>query len=250
VNGALALWLLGRPVQALDWAEEGLALAVRLAHPLSEAQALAFLASLHHFRREPGPAAARAEATVALAARHGVGLHFAAMVRIIEGWSLVMRQRIEEGIARAHRGLDELHSLHWLQRLPYLTSIVAECEVAASRNCDAMGTLGVAFEAMQRTGERRWEAEMHRLRGQFLLSMGGAGREQAAEASFLCALEVARAQEACSLELRAATSLAHLWTAHRRNEARDLLAGVYARFREGFDTPDLCEAKMLLATLS
>jgi predicted ATPase len=249
MNGALVWWLLGRPAQALEWAEEGLTLAARLAHPLSEAQALAFAASLHHFRREPRPAAARAGATVALVAQQGVAHHFAAMVRIIEGWSLTMRQRVDEGTALAHRGLDELRSLQAVRRLPYLTSITAECEAAARCNGAALGTLETAFDLMRGTGERRWEAEMHRLHGQFLLGAGGAGREQAAEASFLRALEVARGQGACSLELRAATSLARLWAEHRRGEARDLLAGLYGRFTEGFDTPDLQEARELLDEL-
>jgi predicted ATPase len=109
--------------------------------------------------------------------------------------------------------------------------------------------LEAAFDAMRRTGERYWEAEMHRLRGQFLLGADGAGREQAAEASFLRALEVARGQGACSLELRAATSLARLWAEHRRGEARDLLAGLCGRLTEGFDTPDLREARELLEAL-
>jgi predicted ATPase len=248
MNGALALWLLGRPAQALERAEEGLALALRLAHPFSEAQALAFAASLHHFRREPGPAATRAEATIALAMQHGVAPHFAAMARIIGGWSLVMQQRADEGATLAHRGLDELRSLQLVLRLPYLTSIAAECDAAASRNGDARGTLEAAFEVMRRTGERRWEAEMLRLRGQFLLVSGEAERERA-EASFLRAVEVARSQGACSLELRAATSLARLWADHRRSAARDLLAGVYEPFTEGFDTPDLQGAKELLEVL-
>jgi predicted ATPase len=249
MNGAVALWLLGRPAQALERAEEGLALAARLSHPLSEALALAFAASLHHFRREPGPAAARAEATVVLAAQYEVAPYYAAMARIIEGWSLVMRQRAKEGTALARRGLDEMRSLRSVQRLPYLTAILAECEAAAGRNDTALSTLETAFDLMRRIGERRWEAEMHRLHGQFLLGAGRSGCEQAAEASFLRALEVARGQGARSLELRAAISLVRLWAKQRRGEARDLLVKVYAGFAEGFDTPDLQEAKELLDAL-
>jgi hypothetical protein len=104
MNGALALWLLGRPVQALEWAEEGLALAVPLDNPHSEAQALGFATLFHHFRREPDAAAARAQAVVALAVEHGLAPHRAAMATVIEGWSLVMRQRVDEGAALAHRG--------------------------------------------------------------------------------------------------------------------------------------------------
>jgi class 3 adenylate cyclase/predicted ATPase len=249
MNDALALWLLGRPVQALERAEEGLALASRLAHPFSEAQALAFAASLHHFRREPGPAAVRAEAAAALAVQQGVAPHFAAMARIIEGWSLVMRQHVDEGRGLAHRGLDELRSLQLVLRLPYLISIAAECDAAAGQQGEALGTLEAGFEVMRRTGERRWEAEMHRLHGQFLLGTGEAGREEA-EACFLRALAIARSQGARSLELRAATLLAYRWAERRRKEAQDLLTGVYEQFTEGFDTPDLQEAGQLVEALS
>ncbi len=87
------------------------------------------------------------------------------------------------------------------------------------------------------------------LRGEIDLADGGAPAD--AEALFQCALDIARAQEARSLELRAATSLARLWQSQeKRAEARDLLAPVYAWFTEGFDTQDLKDAKALLEELS
>jgi predicted ATPase len=98
------------------------------------------------------------------------------------------------------------------------------------------------------TGERWWEAELHRLKGLRLLARGGAVDAQVA---FHEALRIAREQLAKSLELRAATSLARLWGDQgRRTEARDLLAPVYGWFTEGFDTADLKEAKDLLDELT
>jgi len=98
------------------------------------------------------------------------------------------------------------------------------------------------------TGERYVEAEIRRSEGNLLLAENGSAE---AETCYLKALEVARAQEARSLELRAATSLARLWGEQgRRAEARDLLAPVYGWFTEGFDTPDLKEAKTLLDELA
>jgi adenylate cyclase len=71
-----------------------------------------------------------------------------------------------------------------------------------------------------------------------------------AEATFRCALDIARRQQAKSLELRAATSLARLWQHQgKRTEAHQLLAEVYGGFTEGFDTADLREAKALLDAL-
>ena len=103
---------------------------------------------------------------------------------------------------------------------------------------------------MAKTGERAGEVEVHRLEGELLLARSPSDETQA-EASFREALEVARRQSAKSPELRAATSLARLWQRQgKRDEARDLLAPVYAWFTEGFDTKDLREAKALLEELA
>jgi predicted ATPase len=100
------------------------------------------------------------------------------------------------------------------------------------------------------TGERYWEAEMHRLKGELLL-LKSLDNHLEAESCFHQALAVSCHQQAKSLELRAATSLAKLWQSQgRRQEAYDLLAPVYNWFTEGFDTADLIEAKSLLDELS
>jgi predicted ATPase len=102
--------------------------------------------------------------------------------------------------------------------------------------------LGEALSRASSTGERWFEAELHRLTGECLLD------RDRAEASFSRALEIARAQSAKMWELRAASSLARLWQSQgRHEEARDLIAPVYGWFSEGFDTPDLQAAKCLLA---
>ena len=103
---------------------------------------------------------------------------------------------------------------------------------------------------MEQHEERWWEAEIHRLRGVLLLRQPGTPQAEA-EAWLQRALDVARRQEAKSLELRAAMSLARLWQQQgRRAEARDLLTPIYGWFTEGFDTADLQEARALLETLS
>jgi predicted ATPase len=97
------------------------------------------------------------------------------------------------------------------------------------------------------TGERWQEAEAYRIQGELL----SARDAHLAEASFLRAIEIARAQSARLFELRAARNLARLWRDQgKTTDARDLLAPVYGRFTEGFDTPDLREAKALLDELS
>ena len=98
---------------------------------------------------------------------------------------------------------------------------------------------------MARTEVRLFEAELRRLEGELRLLAGAPEAE--AEACFVEALAVARRQEARSFELRAATSLARLWRDQgRRAEAHDLLAPIYGWFTEGFDTPDLRDARVLV----
>ena len=103
---------------------------------------------------------------------------------------------------------------------------------------------------MEQHEERWWEAEVHRLRGGLLQRQTGTSQAEA-EACFRQALDVARRQEAKSLELRAAMSLARLWQQQgKQAEARELLAPIYAWFTEGFDTADLQEARALLDELT
>jgi predicted ATPase len=110
--------------------------------------------------------------------------------------------------------------------------------------------LAGALTLVDTTGERWYEAELHRLTGALWLSQS-ADKSAEAETCFHKALEVAREQRAKAWELRTATSLARLWQQQgKRQQAHDLLAPVYAWFTEGFDTPDVQEAKALLDELS
>ena len=116
-----------------------------------------------------------------------------------------------------------------------------------------LSAIDEALAWIDRTGERIHETEAWRRRGELLLSAGGAEHLDAAdkaEACFQRALEIARAQQARWLELRASVSLARLWQARgRRDDARALLSAIYSWFTEGFDTVDLVEAQTLLAGL-
>jgi len=108
---------------------------------------------------------------------------------------------------------------------------------------------------VEQTDERHWEAELYRLKGELLLMQGHDAEAEAslhqAESCFQHAVEVARRQSAKSWELRATVSLCRLWQVQgRMDEARQMLAEVYGWFTEGFDTPDLQEAKALLEELS
>jgi predicted ATPase len=106
-----------------------------------------------------------------------------------------------------------------------------------------------ALTLVDTTGERWYESEIYRLKGELLLQQASDNATEA-ESCFRHALGIARTQQAKSFELRTATSLARLWQSQgKRQEAHDLLASVYGWFTEGFDTADLQEAKALLDEL-
>jgi predicted ATPase len=126
-------------------------------------------------------------------------------------------------------------------------ALVGVYYVAFGQTEEGLVNLAEALALVEETDERHWEAEIHRLKGELLLMQGD---DAEAEASFHRAIEGARRQSAKSWELRAATSLARLWGRQgRTDEARQALAEIYGWFTEGFDTPDLKEAEVLLAQL-
>jgi predicted ATPase len=132
---------------------------------------------------------------------------------------------------------------------PYWLALLAEACGEGGQAKEGLEVLAEALAAVHTTGERFYEAELYRLKGELLLTLS---RENSGEAEicFHEALEIARRQQAKSLELRAAMSLSRLWRQlGRPEEARQLLAEVYGWFTEGFETADLREAKALLAEL-
>jgi predicted ATPase len=132
--------------------------------------------------------------------------------------------------------------------LPGTLGSLAEAQAKAGHPEEGLTTLAEALALVEQTDERHWEAELYRLRAELLLMQGD---DAEAEASLHNAIEVARRQRTKSWELRATVSLCRLWQGQgRMDEARQMLAGIYGWFTEGFDTPDLQEAKALLEELS
>jgi predicted ATPase len=246
--GALALWMLGYPEQALQWRQDALALAHALAHPFSLAEALGYATWLAEFCREERTVRAQAEALMALAQEHGL-VYWLAQGRMLWGWALVMQGHGEEGITHIHHGLEAYRATAGRAQ-PYYVALLAEAYGTVGESAAGLGVLAEAFAAMHKAGAPVWEATLYRLKGELLLQHATRGSDEA-EACFQQALDVARRQEAKSLELRAATSLARLWQQQgKRQEAHDLLAPVYGWFTEGFDTADLQDAKVLLEELA
>ena len=132
----------------------------------------------------------------------------------------------------------------------HLFSRAWPARAASGQNDDAWQWIDRTLNAVEASGERWCEAEVHRTAGEIALNSSDPDAAKA-QAHFERALKIARAQQARSWELRAATGLARLWRDQgRRTEARDLLAPIYSWFTEGFDTLDLREAKALLDNLT
>jgi len=258
---AWLLWLLGYPKQALQWSRDNLDRA--RARPFSLTHALSAAASLQQCRREGRLAQEQAEAMMAIASEHGFPF-FSARGAMLRGWALAAQGQGETGVAQLHEGLAAHRATETTLGQPYFLALVAEAWAWVGQADAGLHALDEALAATHQTGERLYEAELHRLKGELLLQSSvrsptsnvetrvldtppGASE---AETCFRQALDVARRQQARSLELRTALSLSRLWQQQsKRTAAHDLLAPIYGWFTEGFDTADLQEAKALLEDL-
>jgi predicted ATPase len=245
---AWTLWLLGYPEQALAHLHDALALAHELSHPYSLAFARCYAAIVSQLRRDVPAVHEHAEAAVVLSTAQD-STQWTSGGTSLRGWALAMQGQGESGLAQVRQGIAAFRATGAL-RVPFLYTLLAEVSAYLGHPADGLQALAEAHTLVEQQEERWWEAEIHRLRGVLLLQQPGTPQAEA-EACFQRALDVARRQEAKSLELRAAMSLARLWHQQgRHTEARDLLAPIYGWFTEGFDTADLQEAKALLDELT
>ena len=246
---ARVLWALGYPEQALSSSDEALRLAEETSHSHTLAQALSLAAAFHLDRRDVQRTESLAREAVSLATEHDFP-YWRATGRLWCGWALVQLRDIEEGVTQIHQSLAQFRARGDVATVPHALIVLAEVCGLLGEPQKGLEALAEALVLLERSNERRREAEIHRLRGVLLLSLPGQ-RGDEVEVCFDRALTVARQQSAKMWELRAATSLARLWRDQgRRADARDLLAPVYGWFTEGFDTVDLKDAKGLLDELA
>ncbi len=205
---------------------------------------------LHVWRREVQFAKERAEAVITLSNEHGF-IHALNVGMIRRGWALARQGAVEEGIRQLRQGLDALRDMGTALPLSHHLALLAEAYRQGGQVEAGLQALAEALTHLDNTGERCYEAELYRLKGECLLAQSDARcKEREAEECFRQALDVARRQQAKSLELRAAMSLGRLWQRQgKRTEAHQILAEIYGWFTEGFETPDLQEAKALLEAL-
>lgn len=252
VLGAQLLWLLGYPDQAAQQGQAALALAQKLGHPFSLAYAIESLAEVLQLARDVPAVQELAETALELGTTHGFP-YVVALSTWQRGWALAAQGHLDAGLAQMGQGLTAWQALGTPHMQPLYLADMAAAYGKMGRIAEGLAALAEARRLVDTTGERRNEAELYRLHGEILLQAGSRWpqTESTPEACFVRALAVARQQQARSLELRAAISLSRLWQQHGKySEAHELLAEVYGWFTEGFATPDLHEARALLAELA
>jgi DNA-binding winged helix-turn-helix (wHTH) protein/predicted ATPase len=241
---AWALWFIGRPNQAVVRVHEAVAIARDLSEPHGLAHALSFASVMHQLCREPDAALEYANATIEVSREHGLALYHA-MGEVVRAWALIVPHRNEEVLPQLRRGMVAWERTGARLMWPHILGLLADALVSTSRGEEALGVLDEAIGTAEMTGECNYRAELYRLKGELLRTREGAAA--AAEASFLRALAIAREQQALSIELRSAMSLARLAKEQGlAYSAGDLVRPILTRFTEGFDTPDLRDARVLV----
>ncbi|MFB0534285.1 MAG: AAA family ATPase, partial [Anaerolineae bacterium] len=245
---ACCLWCLGYPEQALSRSQQALALARELDHSFSLADVLCFAGCLFNaMRRDVQALKDDAEELMRLSNEKSFAGWLGMGTRFL-GEALAMLGQVQEGMAQMREGMAAHQSVGVRLDLSGKLGSLAEAQAKAGQPEEGLTTLAEALALVEETDERHWEAELYRLKGELLLMQGD---DAGAEASLQKAVEVARRQQAKSWELRATVSLCRLWQKQGRvDEARQALAEIYGWFTEGFDTPDLQEARALLEELS
>lgn len=242
---ALAFWLMGRVDEAVGEVRAALAWAEELSHVGSRVHALDYALVLHKFRRDTAEVSRWAEVLLAYATRQNLRDHLAKGA-FFRGWARTLRGDPAGGLEAMRDALAAEQEAGTPEDFPLYHEMFAEACGLAGRYEEGLSAVAEGFAQAERGGIVYWNAELHRRRGELLLALG---RDRAGSAGcFREAMACARAQGARSLELRAASSLARM---HRAADEPDLavsiLDPVCRAFTQGVDTPDLIEARSLLA---
>ncbi|WP_254508371.1 serine/threonine-protein kinase [Anatilimnocola floriformis] len=245
--GAIALWLLGFPDAAQRQSEEAIAMSQDLS-PNSQAVAYQFAAMVFHLCRNPQRSRECAEACAAISGEHGFSFWLAGST-VIGGWALAASGDLQVGLDRLKQGMTAWRATSSVTYLTYYHALHAEALLAQGEAESALRAVEDGLALVEISDERMIEAELHRLRGVIRQQLAGENEAKLkeAEADFRHAIQIARRQEARSLELRAVLSLAqHQQQLGVRGDGRELLAHIIEHFVEPVNSPDHAAAAALL----
>lgn len=242
---SVALWHLGKVDEALKLNGEAVELARTIGQPFTLAFALEHRAWLCNQCRLASEARVAAEEEIRIATEQGFP-YWLASATLFRADSLVLRGQWPEALPLILKGIQDLRATGAGLDLTLHLGFLGDAYTQAGQFADAAKALEEGLTTVEKTDERFYEAELHRLRGEMLLAESHVD----AEAAFCKAITVAQRQQSKAWELRATTSLARFWHKQGRgNQARAALSAVYGRYTEGLSTPDLVDAKALLETL-
>jgi len=241
---------MGRCDRALKLCSDALARATELSHLYSQTFSLAVIGQVHQMRREPARAELAARELSTMSHEHGFN-ELPGWAEWILGWAMLEQHRGEQGIQMMLEAIKFQESIGGFIATPWTRGVLAEAYAKNSRLDDAQIELRLAMDAADRSGLHLFDAELYRIGGEIALRSDPRDRTSTAETNFRKAIAVAQRQEARLWELRATVSLGRLLhDTNRGDEARTVLGEIYNWFTEGFDLPDLKEAKALLDELN
>jgi tetratricopeptide (TPR) repeat protein len=241
----LGVWILGRADSASERIARAVAFAQHSKRPYDVAMALLFEGYLHRFQREPRQAEVAGTQLLSLSEEHGFS-YACDLARGIIGWARAQSGRTREGISLIREALAGLEERGARVGNTDVLTRLAEAQALDGATREAIDTMELALKTNPE--ELVFRPDAIRYRGALRLKVG---QNEAAEADFRDAISIGQRMSAKAWELRAAICLARLWRDQgRRQQAHDLLASVYNRFTEGFDTLDLKDSKVLLDQLA
>lgn len=250
---AQALWFLGFPDRAEKAATNAVALAKKLASPFNEALCYALNATYYSYCRAPIKALEMSEAAIAIATDRGF-LHWTALGNFNKGWSLCKLGHLTAGFPLLLDGIQKWQSMGAKMAIPTFEVLLGEIYQSQGDIRKSLAAVEDGLTIAEQNTDRHHDAELYRLKGELLLQRStrpSSSNIREAESCFEQAIDIARQQKARSLEIRASIQLSRLWKRTGKNrEAYLMLKKIYGKFTEGFDTPDLKEAKALLDELS
>jgi predicted ATPase/class 3 adenylate cyclase len=245
---SIALWHCGYPDQATRATAEALRYAKEAAHAHTLAYALFFGAMTAIFQRRAAEVEERANASIALSNEHGFAL-WLGRCQVLQGWAMAQAGHGRAAVERIREGLSAAAATGSGLWEPFLLGLLAEALAVAGQLEEGLTVLAQGLSAADASGQIGASAELHRLRGDLLRRLPDPDLPQA-EVCFRSAIAIGREQGSRGFELRAAVSLARLLCdCGRHGDARDALVPIYAEFHEGFDMPDLKDAKATLDAL-